>query len=109
MNLLQGGELWSLLYQSRSLPRSETGGLKEKIARFYAAQVACAIAHIHERGYMYRDLKPENFLIGVGKKSDTLYVIDFGLAKRYICPKTGKHVSLTRRMNPTGTMRYCSA
>lgn len=48
-------------------------------------------------------------MIGTGKKSDTLYIIDFGLAKRYICPKTGDHVKLKKKQHPTGTMRYCSA
>ena len=42
--------------------------------------------------YVHRDIKPDNYLIGMGKKADTLYIIDFGLAKRYISPKTGEHV-----------------
>jgi serine/threonine protein kinase len=98
MNLIQGGELWGLLYQSRALPRSDTGGLKEKIARFYAAQVACAIAHIHERGYMYRDLKPENLMIG---KKGYLRIVDFGFCKK--TPPQGK-----KSMTLCGTPEYLS-
>ena len=64
---------------------------------------------VHSCGYVHRDLKPENFLIGTGKKADTLFVIDFGLAKRYICPKTGNHISMRKKYHATGTMRYCSA
>ena len=47
-------------------------------------------------------MKPDNYLIGHGKKQNIIYVIDFGLAKRYRNPKTGKHIpykdnkSLTR-------------
>ena len=59
--------------------------------------------------YVHRDIKPDNYLIGMGKKADTLYIIDFGLAKRYISPKTGEHVEQIRKKNPTGTMRFCSA
>lgn len=41
---------------------------------------------MHEVGYLHRDLKPENIMIGIGKKAHLVYLIDFGLAKRYICP-----------------------
>ena len=59
--------------------------------------------------YVHRDIKPDNFLIGTSKKSDTLFVIDFGLAKRFISPKTNEHIEEKRKKNPTGTMRFCSA
>ena len=59
--------------------------------------------------YVHRDIKPDNFLVGTGKKADTLFVIDFGLAKRFISPKTGKHIERKQKRHATGTMRYCSA
>ncbi len=34
-------------------------------------------------------MKPENFLIGLGKKADQIYLIDYGLAKKYRDPRTG--------------------
>lgn len=48
-------------------------------------------------------------MIGSGKKADILYLIDFGLAKRFINPKTGQHIEFKRKAFATGTMRYCSA
>jgi len=48
---------------------------------------------MHKMGFIHRDLKPENFLIGHGKKNNMIYLIDFGLAKRYLDPKTGDHIS----------------
>lgn len=63
---------------------------------------------MHSRSYVHRDLKPENFLLGSGKRSNSLFIIDFGLAKRYISPKDGKHIKNRQKLNPTGTMRYCS-
>ena len=44
---------------------------------------------LHSKNFVHRDLKPENILIGQGKKSNIAYLIDLGLAKRYLCPKTG--------------------
>jgi len=57
-----------------------------------ASQMISRIETMHQQNFIHRDIKPENFLIGNGKKSSTLFVIDFGLSKRYKCPKTGKHI-----------------
>ncbi len=45
--------------------------------------------YLHSKGYLHRDLKPDNIMIGTGKKASTVYLIDFGLVKRYKCPQTG--------------------
>lgn len=43
---------------------------------------------LHEKQFLHRDIKPENLLMGLGKNSHILYMIDMGLAKKYI--KDGK-------------------
>lgn len=80
LELVQGGELWSLLYQNRTaLPRSPQGGFQLGAARFYSACVVSAFAHVHSSNIAYRDLKPENLLVdGEGY----LKVVDFGFAKQ---------------------------
>ena len=49
------------------------------------------IEFIHSRQFLHRDIKPDNFLMGHGKKSGRVYLIDFGLAKRYM-GKDSKHI-----------------
>ena len=53
-------------------------------------------------------MKPENIVIGQGKKAGTVYLIDFGLAKRYLCPKTGRHIPYKEDKGIIGTARYLS-
>jgi serine/threonine protein kinase len=63
---------------------------------------------LHKKNYLHRDIKPENFCIGAGKHSDTFYLIDLGLAKRYICPSTGKHVKARHKSGYIGTKDFMS-
>lgn len=65
------------------------------------------IEFIHNKGFLHRDIKPDNFVIGRGKKSNKVYIIDFGLAKRYLL-KDGAHIPYRDNKNLTGTARYAS-
>jgi len=49
-----------------------------------------------------------NFLIGLGKQENIVYVIDYGLAKKYRDPKTHQHIPYNEHKNLTGTARYAS-
>lgn len=53
--------------------------LENPDAKFYAAQVTLVFEYLHERDFIYRDLKPENLLIDA---SGYLKITDFGFAKR---------------------------
>jgi casein kinase 1 len=74
------------------------------IGREMTTRIEC----LHKYGYIHRDIKPENFLIGRNGKSSTIYLIDFGLAKKYINPKTKMHIPFKENKKLTGTARYCS-
>jgi len=73
-----------------------------------ADQMINRIEHVHARGYVHRDIKPANFLLGPGKKSHQVYVIDFGLAKKYRDPLTQEHALLRGNCGLNGTATYAS-
>ena len=71
-------------------------------------QILERIKHVHDNHYVHRDIKPENFLVGKGATEQTIYIIDFGLAKRYRDEHTRIHIPLKENRNLTGTARYAS-
>ncbi|KAJ3135403.1 casein kinase I [Physocladia obscura] len=101
-----------------------------------AKQMITRVQTIHERNLVYRDIKPDNFLIGrlprnsemianVGKSADPygivanhsienphpaaqIHIIDFGMAKMYKDPKTKQHIPYREKKSLSGTARYMS-
>ena len=48
-----------------------------------ADQMIQRIEQVHRKNYIHRDIKPDNFLMGLGADSYIVYLIDYGLAKKY--------------------------
>lgn len=79
-----------------------------KTVLMLADQMLQRIEMVHTQGFLHRDIKPHNFLIGRHSKQSTVYVIDFGLAKRYRHPTSHVHIPYREGKSLTGTARYVS-
>ena len=72
-----------------------------------AEQMFELLEHVHSRKFLHKDIKPENFAKGY-KDPTIIYLLDYGLSKRYINPKTKEHIPYNTNRNMTGTVRYAS-
>ena len=72
-----------------------------------AIQIIERIKWVHSKKIIHRDIKPDNFLIGLNDPN-IIYLIDFGLSKKYQSSTTGKHIKFTEVKKFTGTVLYAS-
>ena len=71
-------------------------------------QLIGVLHFIHDKNFIHRDVKPDNCVMGSAELNENLYLIDFGLAKKYRSSKTLKQYPMTRKKKLTGTARYAS-
>ncbi|CAO3593343.1 unnamed protein product [Absidia cylindrospora] len=81
-----------------------------KTVAMLAKQMISRVETIHEKSLIYRDIKPDNFLVGNPSTqwANQIYMVDFGMAKLYRDPKTKQHIPYRERKSLSGTARYMS-
>ncbi|XP_043721526.1 casein kinase 1-like protein 2 [Telopea speciosissima] len=85
-----------------------TRKLSLKSVLMLADQMINRVEFVHAKSFLHRDIKPDNFLMGLGRRANQVYVIDFGLAKKYRDTSTHQHIPYRENKNLTGTARYAS-
>ncbi|KAG7664719.1 YCK2 [[Candida] subhashii] len=75
-----------------------------------AIQMLSLVEEVHRHDLIYRDIKPDNFLIGRQGLPDEnhVHLIDFGMAKQYRDPRTKQHIPYREKKSLSGTARYMS-
>ena len=71
-------------------------------------QMITRLQYIHNKHILHRDIKPDNFIMGLDKNSWKVYIIDFGLSKKYRSSRTLKHIKFSEHKKLIGTARYAS-
>jgi casein kinase 1 alpha len=79
-----------------------------KTVLMLADQMISRVEYVHNKSFIHRDIKPDNFLMGIGRHCNKLFLIDFGLAKKYRDVRTRQHIPYREDKNLTGTARYAS-
>lgn len=79
-----------------------------KTVLMLADQLICRLRFMHRKHISHRDIKPHNFLMGVGRHGNQVYVADMGLAMEYDPDKTNIPSTHDSRRSMVGTPYFAA-
>jgi serine/threonine protein kinase len=79
-----------------------------KTVAMIGIQMLDRLEFIHSKNIIHRDIKPDNFVLGLDYKSHIIYILDFGLSKKFRSSRTHQHIKFSVNKKLTGTARYAS-
>jgi serine/threonine protein kinase len=82
------------------------GGFSLKITIKCGLQILLLVKSLHEKGLIHRDVKPDNFLLGLNNEQTKLNIIDFGFCKSFISEE--KHIPFKKTSGLIGSANYAS-
>ena len=97
-----------LLGQSLEDIFNKRGKFHVKTTAMLGYQMLNVLQFIHDKHIIHRDIKPDNYVMGLNDMNAVLYLLDFGLAKKYRSSKTLEQYPYIKKKKLTGTARYAS-
>ncbi|KAL9276764.1 hypothetical protein ACSQ67_025692 [Phaseolus vulgaris] len=91
----------SLIWMPKLQILKHSGKCQDKASSFFRRSPSCTescreeincVEFIHSKLFLHQDIKPDNFLMGLGRRANQVYAIDFGLAKKYGDSSTHQHI-----------------
>ena len=96
----------NLLGESLQSLKERKHSFSLKLVLQIGIQIICLLKMIHDKGIVHRDIKPDNFLLGLNNKNNKIYLIDFGFCKTFL--NDNKHIEIKRTKSLIGSNNFAS-
>jgi len=96
----------NLLGESLQTLKERRAPFSLKLVLQIGIQIINLLRMIHNKGLVHRDIKPDNFLLGLNNKNKQIYIIDFGFCKTFL--NDNKHIDIKKNNNMIGTNNFAS-
>ena len=96
----------NLLGESLQMLKERNHTFSLKLVLQIGIQIINLLKTIHDKGLIHRDIKPDNFLLGLNNKNKQIYLIDFGFCKTFL--QNDKHIDIKKTNNLIGTNNFAS-